>query len=156
MKLSSPAFADRQPMPIKYANLGVNGGKNISVPLNWSEAPAATKSFALSIIDRHPIARNWVHWLVIDIPPNVISMAEGASKSSMPKGAVELKNTFGSIGYGGPQPPPGSGPHDYEITLYALNVDKLSLTPDIKLPEFTAALPGKTLASASLVGTFER
>lgn len=156
MKISSPAFADRKPIPVKYANLGVSGGKNISVPLTWSEAPPATKSFALSIVDRHPIARNWVHWLVIDIPPKINSLAEGASQNSMPQGAVELKNTFGSIGYGGPQPPSGSGAHAYEITLYALSAERLSLKPDITLAKFSAALEGKILATAALVGTFER
>jgi Raf kinase inhibitor-like YbhB/YbcL family protein len=156
MKLSSSAFVDRQPMPVKYANLGVSGGKNLSVPLAWSESPPTTKSFALSIIDRHPIARNWVHWLVINIPAAITVLAEGASKSNLPAGAMELKNTFGGIGYGGPQPPPGSGAHDYEIALYALNVDKIALPPDTKLPDFTSALQGKIMASAALVGTFER
>lgn len=156
MKLSSPAFADRKPIPVKYANLGVRGGKNISVPLTWSEAPPGSKSFALSMIDRHPIARNWVHWLVIDIPPKINTLAEGASQSNMPSGAVELKNTFGPIGYGGPQPPPGSGAHNYEFTLYALNVERMALKTDITLAQFSAALEGKILGTVSLVGTFER
>lgn len=156
MKLSSPTFADHKPIPVKYANLGVKGGKNISVPLAWSEAPSATKSFALSMIDRHPIARNWVHWLVIDNPPKVNALAEGASHSNMPGGAVELKNTFGGIGYGGPQPPPGSGAHNYEFTLYALSVERLSLQPDTTLAQFSAALQGKIIATVALVGTFER
>jgi hypothetical protein len=156
MKLSSSAFADRQPIPVKYANHGVSGGKNISVPLEWSEAPAGTKSFALAIVDRHPIARNWVHWLVIDVPSAVSALAEGASQSNMPSGTVELKNTFGSLGYGGPQPPKGSGVHDYEITLYALSVERVPLKDDVTLAQFSAALQGKVLASATLVGTFER
>ena len=143
-------------MSVKYANFGVSGGKNLSVPLAWSESPPNTKSFALRIIDRHPVARRWVHWLVINLPATITTLAEGASKSNMPAGAIELKNTFGGIGYGGPQPPPGSGAHDYEITLYALNVDKIVLSPDAKLPDFTSALQGKIMVSAALVGTFER
>ena len=156
MKLTSRSFSDRAPMPLKYAHSGVNGGRNISVPLMWNGAPPETKSFALSIVDLHPIARKWVHWLVIDIPATTSSLAEGASPSDMPTGAVELKNTYGDIGYGGPEPPKGSGPHDYEFTLYALNVERLSLKPDITLATFTAALQGKIIDSAKLVGTFER
>jgi len=156
MDLVSPAFVDQQPIPVKHANRGVRGGVNISIPLQWNGAPAATESLALSIVDRHPIARSWVHWLVIDIPTTVNALSEGASQSRMPAGAKELKNSFGTLGYGGPQPPPGSGAHDYEITLYALNVKELALKPDATLAQFTAVLEGKIIARALLVGRFER
>jgi hypothetical protein len=122
----------------------------------WNGAPPETKSFALSIVDLHPIARKWVHWLVIDIPAAVNTLAEGASPSSMPAGAIELKNTYGKIGYGGPEPPKGSGPHDYEFTLYAVSVERLALKADVTLAQFSAALQGKVLETATLVGTFER
>ena len=65
------------------------------------------KSFALSMVDPHPVAQNWVHWLVISIPADVISFEEGASGKKLPPGSVELKNSSGDIGYGGPQPPKG-------------------------------------------------
>jgi phosphatidylethanolamine-binding protein (PEBP) family uncharacterized protein len=44
----------------------------------------------------------------------------------------------------------------YETTLYALNVDSLSLGAKTSLPEFEKALAGKVLASARIIGTFER
>ncbi len=74
----------------------------------------------------------------------------------MPAGAKELNNTFGSSGYGGPQPPRGSGPHDYEVTLYALNVDSLGLGANTSLAAFEKAIAGKVLISARIIGTFER
>jgi phosphatidylethanolamine-binding protein (PEBP) family uncharacterized protein len=52
--------------------------------LAWKNAPAGTKSFALSIVDPHPVAQNWVHWFVINIPPNVTAIEEGASTKKMP------------------------------------------------------------------------
>ncbi len=104
MQLKSSAFADGQSIPTKYANTGVSGGQNVSIPLEWSGAPAETKSFALAIVDRHPIANSWVHWLVINIPKTASMLAEGASRTNkMPTGAKELNNTFGNLGYGGPQ-----------------------------------------------------
>jgi hypothetical protein len=157
MELKSSAFTNRKPIPSKYANTGVLGGRNISVPLEWSGAPAETQSFALAIVDRHPIANNWVHWLVINIPKTTSALAEGASRTDkMPAGAKELNNTFGSLGYGGPQPPRGSGPHDYEVTLYALNVDNLALDAKTSLSAFEKALVGKVLASTQFVGIYER
>ena len=66
LEITSAVFADKGPIPIKFVMPGA-GGKNISLPLNWSEVPAGTKSFALTIVDPHPVANNWVHWLVIDI-----------------------------------------------------------------------------------------
>ena len=154
--LTSGAFSDGKPIPVKYANLVVIGGKNISPPLQWSDAPPGTRSFALSVIDVHPVASNWVHWLVINIPKSAKVLPEGASGKHLPKGAVELNNSFDKPGYGGPQPPPGTGSHPYNITLYALSVDKLVLKPQTTLDEFMKAIKGMMLGEAQLTGTYER
>jgi Raf kinase inhibitor-like YbhB/YbcL family protein len=156
VKLSSPAFQNGKPIPTKYAYPGVAGGQNISIPLAWSDAPAGTKSFALSIVDPHPVANNWVHWFAINIPPNTTSLAEGASPRSMPGGSKELRNTYGEIGYGGPEPPKGSGAHPYNVTLYALNVEKLDLPENTSLQAFLRALEDKVLATGKLTGIYER
>ncbi len=155
--LASSAFADGKTIPTKYANVGVSGGKNISPPLTWTLPPAGTKSFALACIDRHPIARNWVHWLVLNIPKTATSLAEGASRTkNLPTGSKELNNSFGSLGWGGPQPPPGSGSHKYEFIVYALNVDRLDVEASAYLAGFNRAIEGKVIASAKLVGVYER
>lgn len=156
LKIKSSAYDDGKPIPTKYANLGIPGGQNISVPLSWSDAPADVKSFALSMIDPHPIANNWVHWFVINIPKNITSLDEGVSGKNMPEGSVELYNSFGTRGYGGPQPPKGTGPHPYELTIYALNVERLDLSANTSLQGFKKALEGRVIASAKLVGTYER
>jgi Raf kinase inhibitor-like YbhB/YbcL family protein len=155
MELSSSAFNDGGKIPIKYAMRGA-GGENISLPLAWKNAPEGTKSFALSMIDHHPVANNWVHWLVIDIPPDASSLQEGASGKEMPQGSMELRNSFGAIGYGGPQPPPGTGDHPYVVTLYALNVDKLDLDRSTDLSRFRNSLKGKVLGEAVLTGYYGR
>ena len=155
--LSSSAFVEGKAIPAQYANTGVSGGKNVSPPLNWANAPDPAKSFALACVDRHPIANNWVHWLVINIPRTATGLVEGASRSEkLPAGAKELQNTFGTAGWGGPQPPRGSGSHQYEFLLYALNVDTLNLNPNTTLSAFNKAVEGKVIATAKLIGTYER
>jgi Raf kinase inhibitor-like YbhB/YbcL family protein len=155
MEISSSAFKDGQRIPIQYVMPGA-GGKNISIPLAWKAVPAGTKSFCLSIVDPHPVAQNWVHWLVINIPAQVTSIEEGASKKKMPKGSVELKNSFGEIGYGGPQPPKGTGDHPYVVTLHALNVEKLDLGANTSLSAFKKAIEDAMIGSASVTGKYGR
>jgi Raf kinase inhibitor-like YbhB/YbcL family protein len=155
MDITSTAFKDKEKIPIQYVMPGA-GGKNISVPLAWRNVPPGTKSFALSMVDPHPVAQNWVHWLVINLPANATSLEEGASGKKMPSGSVELKNSFGDIGYGGPQPPKGTGDHPYVFTLYALKVEKIDLGANTSLAAFKKALEGKTLGSATITGKYGR
>ena len=74
----------------------------------------------------------------------------------MPAGVKELYNTYGEPGYGGPEPPKGSGPHPYVVTVYALNVPSLNLPQNTTLPAFLKALEGKVAASATTTGIYER
>jgi len=155
MEISSSAFRDRAKIPVQYVMPGA-GGQNLSVPLTWKNIPPGTRSFALSIVDIHPIAQSWVHWLVINIPSQITVLEEGASGMKMPAGAMELKNSFGDIGYGGPQPPPGTGDHTYVVTIYALNVERLGLGANASLSQFKKALEGKVIGSASITGFYGR
>jgi Raf kinase inhibitor-like YbhB/YbcL family protein len=155
MEIASTAFKDGGKIPIQYVTVPA-GGKNLSIPLAWENAPLETKSFALSMIDPHPVAQNWIHWFVINIPASATSLPEGASRKNMPAATVELKNSFGEIGDGGPQPPKGSGEHPYVVTLYALNVEKLDLGTSVSLPAFKKAMEGKIIQSATITGKYER
>ena len=155
MEIQSSAFKDGGKIPVQYVMVAA-GGKNLSIPLTWKNVPAGTKSFALSVVDPHPVAQNWVHWLVANIPANVTAIVEGGSGKKMPPGSMELKNSFGQVGYGGPQPPQGSGEHPYVVTLYAMNVEKLGLGLNTSLAAFKKALEGKVIQSASVTGKYER
>ncbi len=156
MKITSTAFQEGSTIPTKYTYHGVEGGKNISLPFSWSGVPAGTKSFALSIVDPHPVAKHWVHWFVIDIPASAEGLSEGASADGMPEGGRELENTYRTMGYGGPEPPKGSGAHPYVVTLYALNTQSLTMPDAVSLQDFNAAIGGKVLATAVMTGYFER
>ncbi len=75
----------------------------------------------------------------------------------MPKAAHPEPDGFGSEGYGGPCPPTGDK-HHFQITVFAVDVDKL---PDAKNDQASAALVGfdrhfHTLEKASLIGTYGR
>ena len=52
-----------------------------------------------------------------------------------PQNAIQSVNNYGTKGYGGPCPPEGHGPHQYIITIHALNIDTLGLdentNPDV-------------------------
>ncbi|MFA5867148.1 MAG: YbhB/YbcL family Raf kinase inhibitor-like protein [Actinomycetota bacterium] len=156
-ELKSEAFTNRSALPIKYAKSNVTGGQNVSVPLSWSGAPSGTKAFALVMVDRNPMADNWIHWAVVSIPATATSIPEGASGTEkMPTGAQELNNTFGDKGYGGPTPPAGTGTHEYEFILYALINDNIEVPATPSLAVFEAAVDPAAIASAKISGMMER
>jgi Raf kinase inhibitor-like YbhB/YbcL family protein len=141
-RLHSPAFDDGQEMAQKYGKKA----ENISPPLDWQGAPEGTRSFALSFVDLHPVARDYVHWLLTDISPQLSSLPEAVA--SKPPGWTEIKP------YVGPFPP--SGTHDYEFTLYALPNDRLGLQPGATLEAFRRAVEQRSLATATLIGKFTK
>ena len=63
--------------PVHVYNADGCGGGNQSPALAWSGAPAATRSFALTIHDPDaPHAGGWWHWAVYDIPPSTSSLPQ--------------------------------------------------------------------------------
>jgi Raf kinase inhibitor-like YbhB/YbcL family protein len=136
-----------------YGGFGCHG-ENVSPALSWSGAPAGTKSYALLVHDPDAPTggAGWWHWIVYNIPASAQSIAQGAGTAdgaALPKGAVQGKTDFGTMGYGGPCPPPGHGQHHYQFSLYALKVEKLDV-PD----GASAALIGYT-ANANSIGKAE-
>lgn len=155
--VTSQAFSDGGRIPARHAATGVAGGENISPPLDWTGAPPDTRSFAIATVDHHPVARMWVHWLVVDVPATATGVPDAASGTvAMPGGCRELDNTGGTPGWGGPRPPVGTGDHDYVTTVYALDVGRLDLPDRASLPAFEGALEGHVLARASVTGLFRR
>jgi Raf kinase inhibitor-like YbhB/YbcL family protein len=156
MKLTSTSFFNNLNIPLKYASRGINTGQNISPQFAWSDYPNGTKSFILIMVDRHPKAANYVHWLLADIPLSVNKIPEGASNSSkMPAGIQELMNSAGRRGYDGPEPPKGSGRHTYEAIVYALDVDSAGLKGQIDEKKLLNSIKQNILAQASITGYLE-
>jgi Raf kinase inhibitor-like YbhB/YbcL family protein len=130
---------------------GCDGG-NVSPALSWKDAPAGTKSFALTLFDPDaPGGSGFWHWQVWNIPANVSGLKEG----TVPSGAAQGKGDIGRTGYLGPCPPPGTGVHHYKFTLYAMSVDKLGLNPDTaSVVSISDALNAKARAKATAVYAF--
>lgn len=151
----SAAFEDGAALPRRFA-MPMAGGDNVSPPVSWAGVPEAARSFVVTMIDRHPQAKGFVHWAVVGISPNVRALEEGASPDWLPPGAHELVNGFGRAGYGGPQPPLGTGAHEYELTVWALDTQDVSLPPQPDAADIEAALAGHVLAKASTSAFFGR
>ena len=152
--VTSTSFANGagQPRSVAFAACG---GENISPQLSWSGAPAGTKSFALTELDRDaPAPGGFWHWLVVNIPPYVTSLKAGAA---LPAGAVAGMTNHHLPGYQGPCPPVGDNPHHYIFTISALNVASLPVvTADSTGPEVQIALRGHVIAQGSYMGTYAR
>jgi Raf kinase inhibitor-like YbhB/YbcL family protein len=150
-KLSSPSFQNNQPMPAKYTG----EGQDASPPLKWEGAPSNTKSFAVICDDPDAPGGAWVHWVIYNIPATTTELPEGVAKSDTVAGAKQGVNDFGRVGYGGPMPPRGHGVHHYHFRLFALNVDP-KLAPRVTRQQLEAAMSGKIVGQAELVGTYQR
>lgn len=154
LRLASAAFPDGGAMPTRFAGAGV--GENVSPPLAWSAAPPETRAFALIMQDPDaPTPRPIVHLLATGIAAACTGLPEGALT---PAGGAEVafgRGSFGRVGYMGPRPVRGHGPHAYVFQLYALSRPiEVAGRPD--LAEALAAMRGAVLARGKLVGTYER
>lgn len=150
--LTSPAFADRATIPQRYTCQG----ENRSPPLAWTGAPEETKSFALVCSDPDAPAGIWWHWAVFDLDPGLTGLDPGFSRASLVNGARQAKNSFGNIGYGGPCPPRGGGPHRYRFRLYALELAKLDLPDDVDCADVSDEAEDRAIVMAELVGLYAR
>lgn len=143
--LTSPAFAEGDPIPREHSCRGAD----VSPTLAWSGVPAGAVALVLFVDD--PDARDWVHWVVLDLPASDGGLPQGVAPSADPP--QQGRNDFGKVGYGGPCPP--SGVHHYGFRLYALAAP-LGLPGHPDGSTVRAALAEATvLATATLGGTFQ-
>lgn len=156
--LSSPDLRPGGTVPLAHVyNRNGCRGRNRSPALSWRHPPDGTRSFALLIFDSDA-AGGWWHWLVLDIPADVGALPAGAGNANgraLPAGAVQTRNDYGSLGYGGPCPPPGP-PHHYHIFLYALGVPKVPVSPAAPPGAVAAAVRAKAIAEAEITVVYGR
>jgi len=151
LKLSSGSFEADQDIPAKYSC----DGSNTSPALAWTDAPAATQSFALIMDDPDVPAKTVVHWLIYDIPGGTRSLPEGVpTKKKLADGSEQGQNVRKKTGYTGPCPEKGGPAHHYFLKLYALDA-KTGLKPNAKKEELEAAMKGHILAQAQVIGRFK-
>jgi hypothetical protein len=118
------------------------------------------------------IARNvqrsdFAHWVLADIPAPLTYLPQGADGNGIVKGGLPLRHTThgrrgqngaggGSLkdgphgGYMGACPPANDERiHQYRLTIYALNVEKLNLPDLFTRADLLAAMKGHILASGT-------
>jgi len=150
-QISTTAFSSAGTIPKKYTC----DGPDVSPPLNWTEAPAATKSFALIADDPDAPVGTWVHWVVFNVPAIARQLSEGVKKEEqLADGTRQGRNDFRKIGYGGPCPPPGP-PHRYYFKLYALDT-MLNRKAGAAKQDVERAMQGHVVGETQLTGRYGR
>ena len=157
IEVTSTAFKEGQLIPKKYTGEGAD----VSPPISWKGLPEGTREVVLICDDPDaPTKEPWVHWVIYRIPATVNGLSEGIPRNArlkQPVGMLQGKNSWPkeAVGYRGPMPPPGDGPHRYFFHVYALRVhlvvesglDKKTLWTDMK---------DHILGEGRLMGTCER
>ena len=201
MRLWSDSFGNGERIPPKYAagkpdgSGGVTFSGNVNPHLAWSDAPAGTKSLTLICHDFDVPSRaddvnqpdreipanlarvDFFHWVLIDLPPSLREIAEGAfSNGFTPRGKpgpqthhdarhgindytawfagdAQMKGDY--HGYDGPFPPfNDSLVHHYVFTLYALSIARVPLEGRFGGAEVREAIAPHVLAEATHSGTY--
>jgi len=147
ISVSSQAFGSGSAIPARYTC----SGADVSPPVSWSGVSGGAQSLALTVIDPDAPGKPFVHWVLFNLPPATSGLSEGAAP---PGGSVQGRNDFGSNGYRGPCPPPGS-PHHYHFKVYALDI-VTTLREGASSSSFQDAINGHVLATGEIVGTFKR
>ncbi|ACC71317.1 YbhB/YbcL family Raf kinase inhibitor-like protein [Paraburkholderia phymatum] len=116
-------------------SFGVAGdGENMSPALQWDAPPADTQSFALTVYDPDaPTGSGFWHWVVVNLPADARSLPRNAGKadgSLLPPGALQFRNDYGTVGFGGAAPVRGDKPHRFIFRIHALRVTNLPLAAD--------------------------
>ena len=151
--LTSEAFADGETIPSRHTC----DGEDVSPPLAWEGAPEGTETFVLVVHDPDAPRGDWVHWVLYDVPGHASRLPDGIEDEASLENlgcAIQGKNDFGRIGWGGPCPPPGR-PHRYVFEISALDI-RLELESGASREEVERAMEGHVLARAELTGTFGR
>jgi Raf kinase inhibitor-like YbhB/YbcL family protein len=156
LTVTSPTLVAGQTIPRQHTA----DGENISPALQWSGAPATTRSFALVCADPDvPIPGGFVHWVVYNIPSTATELPENLPidpAATMPPaiaGTVQGLSGFKRPIYRGPAPPPGK-PHHYHFTVYALDV--AGLPPGLTRTQLIEAMQGHVVGQGELVALYER
>lgn len=145
MTLTSPAFNEGAAIPALYTCQG----KDISPPLEWADIPTNTEAFALVMRDPDAASKNWVHWVMYNLPLDATSVP--ADYQAKMAGTLVGKNSWNKSVYQGPCP--SIGTHRYRFELYALD-QALYVDPGLTADQLTQAMAGHILAMVNLTGIY--
>jgi Raf kinase inhibitor-like YbhB/YbcL family protein len=196
MRIWSDSFEHRGRIPAEFAMGAPEGfGGNRNPHLAWDGAPAGTQSFVLLCIDTDaptdpstvgrddlqiPVEQpraDFVHWVMVDIPASVHSIAAGSCSDGVtkhgkqspacPPGARQGLNDYTGWfagdadmrgqwrGYDGPYPPANDlRVHRYFFRLFALRVPTLDVPDDFTAADVFHALQPHEITEAAIYGTY--
>ena len=200
MRIHSASFERHQSLPAEFAAGqptadGFGFAPNRNPHLAWDEAPAGTRSFVLICVDPDvptvaemvgqkgvsiPVEQprcDFIHWVMVDIPPTVREIAAGACSDGVvahgkpapagPQGARQGLNDYTNwfagdpdmagdwYGYDGPFPPPNDlRMHRYFFRVFALDIDRLPLPDGFTGAQALTAMQGHILAEATTYATY--
>jgi len=202
MKLSSRSFRDGGVIPgrcafaVKAPVGRLRLSQNLNPELHWHDVPAAARSLVLLCTDADapsPKPANvntegtalsaklprgeFVHWVMVDMPPTTTGIAEGACGSGItprgkrqpdgPEGSRQGINSYTAwfagdkdmegpyFGYDGPCPPwNDSIPHHYRFELLAVDLERCPVDGEFTAEQVRRALDGHILASAAISGRY--
>jgi Raf kinase inhibitor-like YbhB/YbcL family protein len=147
--ISSSTFANGQRIPTKYTA----DGEDISPPLDWSGAPAGTKSFLLVVEDPDAPSGTFYHWGLYNLRSG--GVPEGFASGDRQDDIETAINDFGEAGYRGPAPPRGHGTHHYHFRVAALD-STIDPPARAKVADVWRLAKKHIIGEAELVGTYAR
>jgi Raf kinase inhibitor-like YbhB/YbcL family protein len=162
--VTSTDFCDGDHLPVDHLlaesfGFGCAGG-NRSPALAWSGAPDGTRSFSVTCYDPDaPTGSGFWHWILLNLRADTTELATDVGSGTgpdLPDRALHVINDFGTVGYGGPCPPPGHGPHRYEFAVHAVSVEALPVDGTTPQAVTRFQLHAHTIATATIMGRCER
>ncbi|MGH9901988.1 MAG: YbhB/YbcL family Raf kinase inhibitor-like protein, partial [Pyrinomonadaceae bacterium] len=155
INVRSAAFNQNAPIPDRHSSYF----QDLSPALSWSGVPAGAKSLVLMVEDPDAASpKPFVHWLVANIPPSMMSLPTSLPKTERPAqlgGAVQGATHTGQLGYYGPHPPPEEPPHRYHFQIFALDT-VLQLPSGFNRRALLDAMRGHVIGRGELIGTYQR
>jgi len=151
IEIWSPVFEYGSKIPAKYTC----DGEDVSIPLRINKVPEGTRSLLIIMYDPDAPLGTFYHWILYNVPPNIVEIPENIPKSSTTNYGIQGRNDFDKIGYGGPCPPEGYGSHRYFFVVLALDIE-LDLPPGASLSDIVNAAKDHVLAYGEYMGVYNR
>jgi hypothetical protein len=152
--LTTSAFDAGETIPRRYTCEGADE----SPPLSVSGVPDAAETLGVVVDDPDAPGATFTHWLLWNVPGETTAIPAAVATTETVDaldGARQGENDFGDVGYRGPCPPTGDGPHTYRFRGYAVD-STVDVAAGSDASAVTNALEDASLATDVLTGTFER
>ena len=143
MSMRTP-FAQDAAIPVRFTCDGLN----LSPAITWEGLPEGTVEVAIQVVDLE--AEDYTHWVIAGLKP----AAGGIGEGEVPVGAIQARNSKGTVGYDGLCPPKGSL-HNYLFEVDALD-SAITLAEGTDVETMLQAVGAATIQSTSMSGTFSR